>query len=613
MLKRLIFILTAFLFFSAASAKPILAQTEFATSYDIIYFVSDNGVTTAKYTITLTNQLSNIYATEFSLSIGSTKVSRIKAYDSSGALETKVVQGNKTTNITIPFKQRVVGKNKSQVFRLEFDSRDFANRLGSIWEISIPKLSKTADLKQYRLQLALPQSFGRPAFITPAPRSSYQKKGYTYYSFDSNDLLQKGISATFGQTQYFDFSLQYHLENPRLLPAKTEIALPPDSQLQKVIYQTITPPPQEINIDQDGNWLAVYILEPKQSLSVTATGSAEIYLSPRQDYPLTQLSNRQLYLREQKYWETNHPKLQKLAETINTPEKIYRYVVDNLIYDYGRLSEATTRFGAANALDNPDSAICMEFTDLFIGLARAAGIPARAVNGYAYTTNSILKPLSLKKDVLHSWPEYYDKDQQRWIPVDPTWGNTTGGIDYFNHLDLNHFAFVFQGINSDYPVPAGAYKTNNQQGKSINVRFGSPLPVQPQTQIELNLPTQTMAGLPLSGSITIKNTGNVALYNQLISLNSDHFNLSPHQWNIAALPPFAATTIKFELPATAWNSRFTDTISITSELASVSQTLTVTPVYRFFFFQPLTFQILGGLLSLSLFWLAQRLVLKYSQ
>ncbi|NCC70435.1 hypothetical protein EOM09_02540, partial [bacterium] len=44
-------------------------------------------------------------------------------------------------------------------------------------------------------------------------------------------------------------------------------------------------------------------------------------------------------------------------------------------------------------LNLPNSSICTDFTDLFITLARAKGIPAREVQGFAYTNNSKIKPI----------------------------------------------------------------------------------------------------------------------------------------------------------------------------------------------------------------------------
>jgi len=54
--------------------------------------------------------------------------------------------------------------------------------------------------------------------------------------------------------------------------------------------------------------------------------------------------------------------------------------------------------------------------------------------------------------------------------IDPTWGSTTSGIDYFKNLDLDHIAFVIKGSESEYPIPAGGYKFENAS-KDVNVRF----------------------------------------------------------------------------------------------------------------------------------------------
>src|SRR3989344_955019 len=113
----------------------------------------------------------------------------------------------------------------------------------------------------------------------------------------------------------------------------------------------------------------------------------------------------------------------------------------------------------------------MEFTDSFIAIARAMGIPAREINGYAITTTESLKPISVtlkSGDLLHAWPEFYDP-KLGWIQIDPTWGDTSN-TDYFTKLDTNHFAFVIKGDKSDYPLPAGTYRTSNLE-KLVEVGF----------------------------------------------------------------------------------------------------------------------------------------------
>ena len=168
--------------------------------------------------------------------------------------------------------------------------------------------------------------------------------------------------------------------------------------------------------------------------------------------------------------------------------------------------------GAVNALQNPDSAICMEFTDLFITLARAAGIPAREINGFAYTENPKIQPLSLVNDVLHAWPEYYDNELNAWIPVDPTWGSTTGGVDFFNKLDLRHFTFVIHGKNDSIPYAAGSYKLGSNPQKDVFVTFGT-LPQERNSKIKIMATLDKFIPLiPNKLNVNITNPGPVAVY-----------------------------------------------------------------------------------------------------
>lgn len=581
---------------------PVHAVGEFATNYNVDYRVETSGRTRARMAVELVNQLSNIYASEFALSIGSTNLTEISLQTPTGPIEPKVATGNKTTNITVIFPEKVLGKDKSQQFTLEFTTTDFARRLGNVWELSIPKLAKSEDLTSYNLTLTIPSIFGQAATLTPTPTSQTSADGMTVFRFNSESLYQSGISATFGREQWYDFNLDYHLNNPNFYPVETEIALPPDTAWQQVLYQTLEPPPVNIRVDPDGNWLATYKLGASANLDVVATGSATLYLQPRSDYPWGFNQNVD-YLKPLKYWESDQERIKTLAGKLTTPRQIYDYVVNNLIYDYGRLGESTTRLGAANALDNQDSALCMEFTDLFIALARASGIPARAANGYAYTDNSSLRPLSLKQDVLHAWPEYYDRTRELWLPIDPTWGNTTGGVDYFAQTDLNHFTFVILGQDSSYPIPAGAYKTNDQPAKNVAVNFGRSVLSDPRVEVEFNLPRESLAGVNLSGKIIVKNTGNVALYKLPLELTTQFLKAKPLSWEIAFLPPKSQTEVEFSLPASAWNSRFTEILTAGTTFGQTTHELNLTPAYNLVFGNRafrLAVLSLGGLIVLKL-------------
>ncbi len=302
------------------------------------------------------------------------------------------------------------------------------------------------------------------------------------------------------------------MENPLSKEAETEITLPPDTSFQKVYYENLNPRPSSMYIDTDGNWIAKYKLKSRERIDVIANGYVQIFAGLRPfPKPSQEVLNQNLV--ESEYWEVNNPKIIEIAKSLKTPKDIYDYVSQSLKYDYARVRPNVERLGALKSLDNINSAICMEFTDLFIALARSKGIPAREINGFAYTENPEIQPLSLVNDVLHAWPEYYDFEKGSWIPVDPTWGSTTGGVDYFNKLDLRHFAFVIHGKSSVKPYPAGSYKLGSNPQKDVFVSFGS-LPKERNQDYKINAKIDVWVPLIANRlELNIENPGPSASYN----------------------------------------------------------------------------------------------------
>lgn len=287
--------------------------------------------------------------------------------------------------------------------------------------------------------------------------------------------------------------------------------MPPDTAFQKVHFNKIEPEPSSVVVDQDGNWLASYTLKARERIDIAAVGAVQIYANPR---PFLKPSQDTLKENTQvdKYWEVNDPQIRKLAATFKSPAEIYDFVIRTLKYDYESVRPNVVRKGAKESLNNPGSAICMEFTDLFIALTRAKGIPAREINGFAYTENPEIQPLSLVADVLHAWPEYWSEEKGAWIPVDPTWGATTGGVDYFSKLDLRHFTFVIHGSDSSKPYPPGSYKLGPNPQKDVFVNFGQ-LPKELKSDPEILVETKPMLPIgPTRLAITIKNPGPLAIY-----------------------------------------------------------------------------------------------------
>lgn len=608
--KRLSFsILVAFCFFFFA--LPVQAENEFETSFDLTYEVKANGITSVTQKIKLTNKIPDIYAKEYHFSIGSTRTHNVRAEDGFGPFDPEVEITNNTTEINLVFNQKVVGKGETLEFTLFFDSLDFANKNGQVWEIAIPKMSETLEVKDYQLKLVVPTSFQEPAYMLPQPISSQTSGGKNIYFFSKQAIFDQGVAAAFGQHQIFNFTLQYHLKNPHSEIVQTEIALPPETAFQKIFYEEITPEPRNVTVDEDGNWLATYYLEPNSIVDITARGAVELFIKPRKEFPKVTIKKED-YLKPQKYWEIDAPEIKELAAKLNSPQKIYNFVVESLIYDYGKITQPIGRRGAVEALKNKSSAICTEFTDLFIALARAAGIPAREVNGYAYTTNPALRPLSLAEDILHAWPEYYDESQSLWRPVDPTWGKTTGGVDFFTKLDLNHFVFTFHGFDSTYPYPAGSYKIDEQSEKDIHIEFGSTPKKRLELELENQLPKNVFSGLSLASSLILRNKSNYTLLNETGRVfASSGLAISESSFESQVLPPYGEIEIPLKLKP--YNLFKSSEEKITVEFAGLvlEETVRIQPIFlmplRYFSF-PL---IIGLLLGFLMIKLAQWLVRKF--
>src|SRR5262249_13243276 len=105
--------------------------------------------------------------------------------------------------------------------------------------------------------------------------------------------------------------------------------------------------------------------------------------------------------------------IQKAAKSIagRNDEQGARNVMDFVAKTLRKTPFDPQDHGAAWALTNKHGD-CTEYTDLFVTLCRAKGIPARVCEGYI--TTEIAKNDTPK----HNWAEIY-LDKVGWAPIDP--------------------------------------------------------------------------------------------------------------------------------------------------------------------------------------------------
>lgn len=572
-MRKALIIFSLFIYFLYFSLNAVFAESNFKTDYNVTYNVLENALTHVTFDVTFTNSTSQYYASSYSIQVGFKNIDNVLARDPGGKIIPQISKNSDGNNIEINFNEKVVGLDKKLPFTISFDTKDIAQKSGKIWDINIPGLAKQIEYNSFNVNVIVPKFLGSPSYIKP----DIGKFNGTNLNFTKENLGESGISISFGREEIYNFNLLYHLKNSNIFPIKTEIALPPSTNYQDVEISDINPKPQNVISDKDGNWLAQYILSSGKKIDIRVTGKVKILLRPKKE----ELSDDQLkeYLKEQPFWQTTNSQIKELALKLKTPYEIYQYVVKNLTYDFARVESGKPRIGALEVLKNPASAVCLEFTDLFIALARAAGIPAREVNGFAYTQNEKERPLSLVKDVLHAWPEYYDSDLKTWVMVDPTWGNTTGGVDYFYTLDYDHFTFVIKGASSTYPIPAGGYKiSDNLTTKDINVDFSDLF--DPPTQflsLSEDFSKNYFSGVSIAGNILIKNVGNVISTPQKVIVSATFLKPAVQTIYFREIPPFGHITIPVSFNKQSILTNKTDTVKIAINENVIFKNIKISP------------------------------------
>lgn len=539
-------LLLGFIIISLFFPTTTSAANDFTLNQTIAYTIDAAGNGQVNHQISLTNNLSIVYAKDYIIKIQSNDINNVLGHDDQdNNIVKNVSHDNNITTINLNFPHPAVGKNNQKKFTLTYSINNLAQKKGKTWEVNLPVAA--ADTSS-QISLTVPSAFGTLSYSSQKPALTTPVGDKLEFQFTTTDS-QRQILVAFGNAQLFDFNLNYHLQNKQSQTVVQAISLPPDTASQKITFAKIDPTPQQITVDDDGNWLARYTLSPSSTLDIQVMGQAKI-TEPKINYPSILPDGE---TKTDTYWPTTDPQITAIAATLATPRSIYDYVVATLNYNYTQINTAR-RQGALNALANPNGAVCTEFTDLFITLARAKGIPAREIEGFAFSNNPKLKPVADQTDVLHAWPEYWDQNLHHWIAVDPTWGKTTNGIDYFDDLDLNHLTFVIHGQKSTSPPPPGAYKTTAAT-KTVTVTFAGQELQPAVTPLSFNLTSTNFFENP---KLTVKNTN-------LFSLTDVKIAAPQITWQVApsSMPPLS--TLTFDIP----------TMSFLTSISSSGQNLTV--------------------------------------
>jgi hypothetical protein len=541
--------------FAQSPEKTEVAATDGSENFEInlnsTYTITATGKTIVEQKFLIKNKSPELFVSKYGIVVSSTNISNVEVSNNGKTIESLISKQKGQTSIGVTFDEKMVGEGKTNELVIRYSDSDVALISGKILEVNIPKLSDHYQYKNYQLELRVPSIFNTPSRINPSNFVLKQDGDYNVITY--SNLQDQSVSAIFGNQQVFDLKLNYYLDNPTSQNALTQITLPPETSYQKVYYINLDPMPNNIKEDKDGNFIATYEIPANNSFNVELFAQVMSTLSADPLVPSSPIIPE--YLSEQKFWETKNPRIVTASQNLSSVKSIYNFTVKELNYTKKPLTENFERLGAVNSLQeaNKNDATCQEFADLFIALARTKNIPTRRLVGMAYSNNEELRPSNLTADILHTWPEYYDSEKNSWIQIDPTWEDTTGGVDYFNNFDLNHITFAINGISSTLPYPAGSYSGNKEEkNKKVYLDFSKEEFAQINPDIEVNLISQKIYGLTLPGNYNIEifnKTGRVWYFSD-IQVNSDDAEIVIDQSSkIQKILPFS----RIVLPITVYN------------------------------------------------------------
>ncbi|KXK26968.1 MAG: Transglutaminase-like superfamily protein [candidate division WS6 bacterium OLB20] len=467
---------------AAAVLSPVLAG-EFDVVIDRTYTVESGGAITVVETHRVTNNSENLLISRtneetFQIPVVGDNEPALQqsvqtaVITAEGAtLNPNIVYKERFAELRVPY-PRELRRGQTLEFTLQYTNFGLVEKSGALFDIYAPgfvedfKFSQGLTDVRYNTTFRLASGLPENNFIIPDPASNQVSGGYRVVTFTQESLIGRTVWIQMGRTQFYSFNItqvapatdsrnsgymnEYRIVLPRSID-EVEI-------MQNVYFTSITPDPFQVLEDSEGNLIGYFKVPSHENTRIVVEGYAEVAAKEEEIRPdiagtLAEITADQVmeYTGPAEFWEVGAPQIQSLAADLRGSEMnvyeivedTYRHVVDTIDYSEIKRFGINERQGALKTL-NGGAAVCMEYSDLFLTLTRAQGIPARAAFGYGYDSR-----LPDNQQEAHQWVQVFMPGSGKWVSVDVTWGESgpalIGG-------DLNHFFTHTAGLHPNQPA-----------------------------------------------------------------------------------------------------------------------------------------------------------------
>lgn len=271
-------------------------------------------------------------------------------------------------------------------------------------------------------------------------------------------------------------------------------------------------------------------------------------------------------------FESDRSAIQEFANEIieneTNPYLKAKRILDNVI-DYLTYEPQAVEHSALWAY-NSRKADCTGHSNLFIALARAAGIPAKAVVGKGFLPLYSIGLGSVDiKGLGHEWVIIY-LPSIGWVPVDAVWPAGQGSFGKIDHLHIVDATTGGEGVVTDgsisWPGP-GSYSWKWSETAPTHVVGSWSGTIAPEILVEPGLQDLGIDGDILSLTLTLKNSGQQTIDNASASISADptYFEILTPAQDVGSLTSGSQRVLNFDVQVkeAAYDKSHTLTANVT--------------------------------------------------
>ncbi len=434
------------------SAFPPLAAAEVSGYYEFYEiratFENDRALNILE-TSTYVNPTSQTVKLTLNKSIPSDNVENIRIWDSSGDLSTQTSTANGRTSVT--FETSWINPSQHYTFYENYNVNGMV--LGSDSEYRLSLWGLTAQTRYDNFNAVVQGPTGSYPFLS-SPEATLVSQDPPTWRYSTSLQENESFEGLFTKFYYSPVFYKVTLNRTLTSLGSTSGATLDTIVLNREIpwqFSSVISTSSGVNtmyFDAENNLHAVFDVGDVTSSSAKNVRVELLYEVDVHDPKIKSSdvgsisavpSSLSPYLQSDSKWDVSNSVIQAAAQqavggetnAYSAAKKIFDLSIDTIEYEI-----QPERRGSLWVYQNKRGD-CSEYTDLSIALARASGIPARAVYGWGYYENENLRG--------HAWLEYY-LPNEGWQPADPTWGETSG--NYFTTLDPIHLTRSVRGLSS---------------------------------------------------------------------------------------------------------------------------------------------------------------------